>query len=154
MANETDKQAYESITSTFDKAAQALQELANDCIQTENKLGSASKIAQKKFEQLNAFRRMYDDAIKYINYLRQLNHDMYNEFMAIEFDRWCQEMGLPPSKLAEMAGLDPKKYETHDKIYRLAEELKKKTGTPDFLERQMRFEDFLKSMRGGSPSDI
>lgn len=131
MANETDKQFYEEVRRSFDAAALTLNELAAEILQCETKFGRESSITKKKIEQLQALRSLYDSSLKYINYLRDLNHQMYNEVICRELERHKRETGLSYAQLAELAGWDTERWERVDKFDDIIQAAKAKLKVVD-----------------------
>jgi hypothetical protein len=149
--NEVDKISLDEVTKTFDASGLVLNELASEITQLEIKFGSSSKLAKAKRTQLNTLRQLYDKTLKYINYLRSLNHAMYTEFTAMELARFQKETGLPISKIMGLAGHDPTEWQAVDELDAKINRIKEVLQIPEVLSPE--FETFIEVLRKGSPTD-
>jgi hypothetical protein len=150
MANETDKKLFGEICSVYDRAALTLTDTANELLELEIKFGSGSSLVKKRKEQLQDLRRLYDGTLSYINYLRELNNNMYIEFWAKELFRHQRETGLPVSKIMDLAGQGSEQWKKIDELDDLINLVREKVGPAAEVNNE--FEDFINALREGSPS--
>ncbi len=115
MENEKDKALFNEIGKVYDSSALIINDLVQEIATLETKYGTASKIVEKKRLQLAQLRALYDKTLNYINYLRELNHNMYTDFMMSELLRHQKETGLRFQNIATLAGWDAEKWKDVDK---------------------------------------
>lgn len=145
MVNDTDKQLLAEITKVFDTSAQVLVDLNEEIVtHIEPKFGTAGALTKKKREQLDTLRGLYDKSLNYINYLRDLNHKMYTEFMTTELLRYQKQTGLPISKIMELAGRDPGKWREVDEWDAKIKRIKEMLNIPEELNAE--FEEYIKAL--------
>jgi len=144
MANAQDKQNYQDVERANDAAALTLNDLAAELLQLETKYGTGSSILKKKRDQFNTLRAQYDQTLKYINYLRDLNDRMAQEVTSRELSRHKRETGLPYEMIAELAGWPPGAWAKLDKIDQVLQEAGKSLG----IREDESFESFIYTLRG------
>lgn len=144
MANETDKHLYQGVEKSFDAAAVTLNSLAAELLQLENKYGTGSSLLKKKRDQFNTLRAVYDQSLKYINYLRDLNDRLVQEGVSRDLMRHKRETGLPYETIAELAGWPPGNWNKLDKIDQVLQDAGKSLGIPE----DESFESFINLLRG------
>ncbi len=141
--NQKDKAMYNDIEVVYNESALTINRITEEIVNLQEKFGTSSKIVETKKNQLAQIRRLYDKTLSYINYLRELNHSMYNEFMFIEMERHKKEMGLSYQQLAVLSGKNPKEWEKIDKLDRVIASIKTKLK----LEEPNEFERFINELK-------
>jgi hypothetical protein len=146
MGNDQDKQFQEDITKIFDRSGAVLAEMQAELFEILNKYGTESKLLKRKTQQFEQVRELYDKSLTYINYLRQLNHSMYIEFMSEELVRHSRETGLPISKVAALAGQDPTPWKAVDEWDERLQRIRTRLQIP---EDRYDLERFIERLKGG-----
>lgn len=145
MANETDKNLYQEVGRSYEAAALILNELAAELVTIEQKYGRESTLLKKKLGQLQALRSVFDNSLKYINHLRDLNDRMYTEVITRELERQKRETGLSFKQLAELIGWDPERWGKVDHIDDVIFNAKTKLG---ILDEESSLQSLIESLRG------
>jgi hypothetical protein len=132
MANETDKKLLQETERAFDKSSVLILELTEEIKEVEIKFGSSSSITIKKKNQLDTVRHLHDKTLTYINYLRDINENMYSSLVFNELERFSISTSLPMSKLVELAGGDPGRWKKLDKLNFVIEEMRQAVGIDEW----------------------
>ena len=108
---------YENVQACFDRTALTLNEMAADYLKTEEKFGTDSKVSKIKRGQLTTVKEFYDATLSYINFLRDQNSQMYNDFKAREFTLMCKVSGLTCGQMARLLNYpNPERWDVSDKL--------------------------------------
>jgi hypothetical protein len=102
--NKIDKQKFDDLSKVYDDSANILKELASEVTDISVKYGTSSLLTKRKKNQLEIFIKLYDKTLDYINYLRDLNHSMYNELLYSELTTVEEKTGLPTHKILHLSG--------------------------------------------------
>lgn len=141
--NQKDKVLYTEIENVYNHSAMVINKMTEEIITLQEKFGTASKLVETKKEQLTQIRTLYDKTLAYINYVRELNYNMYNEFMFIEMERHKKEMGLSYQQLAVLSGRDPNEWKKVDEWDKVITSIKTKLK----IEEPSEFERFINELK-------
>ncbi len=124
----SDKDLFTDIEKCYDSAAMTINRMTESIIDLEVKFGQSSKIVQKRREEVDRFRELYDKTLDYINLLREHNDELYKGFVGLELIRIKHESGLPYANIATLAGADPEPWRKLDDIDGQLKKLKHALG--------------------------